>query len=71
MLKSLALLVREHLCYEKREEVSAPIVVAVQKLLAKMMELAGVSLLRAWRKVPVAQAGAEGYVPVVVLAAEV
>ena len=47
------------------------IVVAVQTLLAKMMELAGVSLLRAWRKVPVAQAGAEGYVLVVVLAAEV
>ena len=49
------------MCYEKRKEVSAPIVVEVQKLLAKMMELAGVSLLRAWRKVLVAQAGAEGY----------
>ena len=71
MLKSLVLLVREHLCYEKRKEVSAPIVVAVLTLLAKMMELAGVGLLRAWRKVLVAQAGAEGYVRVVLLAAEV
>ena len=44
MLESLVLLVREHLCYEKRAEVSASIVVAVLTLLAKMMELAGVGL---------------------------